>query len=50
MALRLAEHVIGQLKNVSSTLVEEVDLAQSTAVAVEDSVAASINVNGLPAV
>jgi choline dehydrogenase-like flavoprotein len=50
LALRLAEHVIGQLKNASSTLVEEVDRAQSAAIAVENPVAASINVNSLPAV
>ncbi len=50
LALRLAEHVIGQLKNISSTLVEEVDLVQNTSVAVENPVTASINVSGLPAV
>lgn len=50
LALRLAEHVIGQLKNISSTLVEEIDLVQNTSVSVENPVTASINVNGLPAV
>jgi len=50
LALRLAEHVIGQLKNVSSTLVEEIDLVQNTSVTVENPVTASINVSGLPAV
>ena len=50
LALRLAEHVIGQLKNVSSMIVEEVDLVQNTSVAVENPVAASVNVNSLPAV
>jgi choline dehydrogenase-like flavoprotein len=50
LALRLADQVIGQLKNASSTLVEEIDLVQSTSIAVEDSVAASINVSTLPAV
>lgn len=50
LALRLAEHVIGQLKNVSSTVVEEVDLVQNTAITVENPVAASIHVNSLPAV
>ena len=50
LALRLAEHVIGQLKNVSSTIVEEVDLVRNTSVVVENSVAASINVNGLTAI
>jgi choline dehydrogenase-like flavoprotein len=50
LALRLAEHVIAQLKNVSSTIVEEVDLVKNTSVTVENSFAASINVNGLPAV
>jgi choline dehydrogenase-like flavoprotein len=50
LALRLAEHVIGQLKNVSSMSVEEVDLVKNTSVSVENPVTASINVNGLPAV
>jgi choline dehydrogenase-like flavoprotein len=50
LALRLAEHVIGQLKNASSTLVEEIDLVQNDPVTSENSVAASINVNGLSAV
>jgi choline dehydrogenase-like flavoprotein len=50
LALRLAEHVIGQLKNVSSTIVEEVDLVRNKSVAVENSVVASINVNGLTAI
>jgi choline dehydrogenase-like flavoprotein len=50
LALRLAEHVIGKLKNVSSTLVEEVDLMQNAPVAVENTVVAAINVNGLSAV
>jgi choline dehydrogenase-like flavoprotein len=50
LALRLAEHVIGQLKNASSTLVEEIDLVQNDSVSPENSVAASINVNGLSAV
>jgi choline dehydrogenase-like flavoprotein len=50
LALRLAEHVIGKLKNISSVLVEEVDLVQNASVAVENTVVASINVNGLSAV
>ncbi len=50
LALRLAEHVIGKLKNVSSALVEEVDLVQNASVAVENTVVAAINVNGLSAV
>lgn len=50
LALRLAEHVIGQLKNASSTLVEEIDFVPNASVAVENPVAASINVNSLPAV
>jgi hypothetical protein len=50
LALRLAEHVIGQLKKASSTLVEEIDLVQNDSVTPENSVAASINVNGLSAV
>ena len=50
LALRLAEHVIGKLKNVSSVLVEEVDLVQNAPVAVENTVVAAINVNGLSAV
>jgi len=50
LALRLAEHVIGQLKNVSSTPVEEIDLVQAVSDVVENPVAASINVTGLPAV
>lgn len=50
LALRLAEHVIAKLKNVSSALVEEVDLVQNVSVVVENTAVAAINVNGLSAV
>jgi choline dehydrogenase-like flavoprotein len=54
LALRLAEHVVGQLKSASSTLVDETDAMSdansSLDINTENSVAASVGSSGLSAV
>ena len=50
LALRLAEHVIGQLRKASSVPVEEVDMTQAASSTRENVAAVAFNANGLPAV